>query len=1112
MAQLFDADRKLSFLGAVLIILQKHDLSIVKRLYKLLFNMNEVGSIELESNIECIRLISQAFKHLLSSVSAQGRGHEIIFGILLTLRQFSEVIFRYVVLENSLLIIKFAYVHSYIEIAPTNNVLIEQVSQFVKEIAGFNPQFLESFEDQVKGKGTEFEDFQYIEFVLKVFVLAGNVTFEEKFRFIYTFCEMLIEQFKAMIAEYSDPSMPLANSYADQKEPFLVRIEKLISLSTECTVILDDNSHRSTETETLAKLAYLRERYAEIIEKFFDATIDSTELVSLYGKLMSISTRLDMICHSLQDHPPTSLVFEDFPLWLKLNFKYLKSESELLSFQSLKNLHMLLEMDPKHPLIDSYNRFIYTTQKHFEVNELCWQIISKIVGVLDISDFRKLALSFLFKFIKFSISFISSYLISLLQEKKAEGFRQVSVLWMTTSSLTNNDCKLILQDTVHPMLAFVDIEDPIIRNHFKNWLLDSQENFSVILNTVFKELMKYTNWVIKGGKGCYNYPFDCDQFLLSLKNLRTLLVYGSTGYVNYIKTQNISDEFEFFVEELNMMAESSFRDNSKTYLMLLVRSLVRYLSGEYNESLSDSAVDTKDHLSKILRVKEQIAVFLEELFVALGDQDLMCELAFKIAPVVISKLEETIKSSTMGLQLELLMLLKILLFRSDILKDKKYSKLGVSLLELPRFLATLLFGLNNNYSFIIREYISFINQLFLFMALNFKHPHLTQMVRGLLLTYLQNIQSKCEKSQSLREEELFKDVAIELLIGMKNCLDFFLQVNEVEEKVNSGGFERTFIKIFTLGIVESKEEVRKKITFNKDPTTCSTIVNYFEVIFEKFIFCLKGVRQISDLNIFQPFDPIAIYTADRQGEEVFGIRKVIIDIMTPLVHNLLPGTIDAIVQNWMKTIEELNPYSFIVADALMKNIKLLDLILHLKISPVRFLSALQNCKQMKNIAIIRRYETMPNKDLKIIQDSANYETAFLSFLYVYLKYEKLPSEAAFDYYSILLNIFKVFESSVTPSTLIWLLDIVDLIITKIKIDMTNFSKLKLDWIAFITDLFTKCNRVCAKELTIVYRDAQGPETRPALPPNPSCLAFLSTGIERSVRRSPEESFLSNLTS
>lgn len=1109
----FDEEKRIALLKSIFLLFQKYDLSLVKRIFKYLFNTNDVSTVDTAANEATIALCSRAYRDLLDS-NILSRQPDIPFSIIFTFKSCSEDLCRQLLNQNVLLLCRFAYRQSLVEITDMNAVVVEQLNRFVKDVGPFMEEFLRQFQKQVKQEASKNDDLYLYEFVLKKFVLEGQVQPETRFEYILFFCGLIFQYIKRILDQSATLELPLLSAQlVDGRESFVAKIEKLLILSSECTTILNDIVLEGGVRTRREEVVALREEFATAFESLIEKCVNNNEVLAMYHKFLEIPMRLDYINYALLAEKPQYKGLEELPRWAQLNFKYTRFESEILCFQSLKFLYWMLLNESRNELVESYNAFFYRTPAHFVPDGLCWRLLATVVDVMEVSDFRQLALSFFQRLLALSRPFVEAFLVGLLRNANLDGFRKLSVIWSSTSRLNTPDVRAVLQATVHHMFEFFELEDPLIINYFKNWLFDSQDNFYIIIDVIIQDLLGLTTWTTRDKTLFYETPFSCANFLVTLKYLRTLLHHGSAIFVNYISHQNASEAFTPQIDQLAATFDGLFRDNNRLYINLIVQVLLRLVKGELALAARNDQPATVEHLAQINHAKERICRFLEELLTALSDPDLVAELAFRLTMALSSKLEEAVRSGQLGLQMAFLMLMRTCLHRSEVLKNRKYSKFGVELFESQRFFPVVLSGLQSSHSFIVKEYVGFITQLYPFMAHSFKHPYLTQLVRSIVLAYLNYLVERCEKKNSLKEEEQMKEVAIELMSGLDYCLQFFLQTSETEERVSSSHLEKTVLKIFTLGILDSRDEVKKKFTFNRDQNTCNSIINSFEILLEKFIVCLHDVRLVADTNLFAHFDPHKTSVFERSTDDIFGVRKGILELLAPLAAKLLPGLTDAFLQNWIKNSEGINIYNFGLVDSYLANIKLLDLLLHLRISKVSFLYYVLNGKQVKNVAILKRYEnSAKSRDLIVAPDPAGYESAVLSFLFTYLKYESFAPERGMDIFGLVLSILKAFDHSVTPSTLMWILEVIDVLIVKVHIDFSASAKLKADWVTFVSELFGRVFRVCAKEVGLVYRETTGSEFKAVFPFNPCVTHYLGGSRARTLGRSADETFYGCLIS
>lgn len=295
---------------------------------------------------------------------------------------------------------------------------------------------------------------------------------------------------------------------------------------------------------------------------------------------------------------------------MRINFDFLQSPSLLLVFHALKFIYWMIDNEENLPLIDHVMQPVLRSPENYERGGIFHRIFTVITEKIDISDFQKLFLRFFQKFLKLQFSFLAGFFQNILEQKTAKGFRQLSYVWSCTAAFKSADCRNLLQMTVYEMLQYKELRDPVIRNYLKRWLYLTQENFSIILNTVLKEIMRKTNWVIVNKQIFYNYPFDCAALAQNLDHLKTLLDYGSNFFVNFIKCFDIAEEFDYFLEEVNDFMKVFYIEESKKYLSLILRVLMRYVIGELNEQVTNDAKEVAAHKARILDLKVDICSYI----------------------------------------------------------------------------------------------------------------------------------------------------------------------------------------------------------------------------------------------------------------------------------------------------------------------------------------------------------------------------------------------------------------------------------------------------------------------------------------------------------------------
>ena len=1086
-----DAQRMLLFQGVIKLI-ETNDLAMLKRVFKLLFNSNEINKLEEDqTNNKTVSLIAQGFSKVFRNMPKTEEDVHAPFKVLYVAKEHNEALARQLIIGSALPIVEFCHEWGYLTPNDLNAVVVEQTKKFIEDFAPFFEDLLSSFLSSFYAK--QLEDTARLEFAIKVFVVKSPVRAEAKFNFIISCMDLTFTQLNSHFDDRRSliPSLTHLPSVGNESSVGKTRrLEKVVRFLGEAAIILGDllkEDENAISQDMQNRLGELLDRDSSVIESLFRESQPDSIIVDNYSQFFIVLMKIDVLKSHKNPVDPNRLNFDDLPIWLKTQFTLIESKHDNVAYAAMRFLLSLFDYENANPLIATYNSFIYNRKEHYEEDALCWKIMFKISDLIEINDFKRISLAFLFKFLNFNLHFVTKFLLHLLKDRSPEGFKKVSYVWLATSGFSNSDIRLVLNDTVFQMLTFVEINDPLIKNHFKNWLTQSKDNFIIILDAVLKELIRCTNWRQDNGSVVYAVPFSCDGFHLGLKHLKTILNYSVSNFMHYVEKYSITPEFEFYLEEIVILLPNVYKNPPKTYLFFIVQMFLRYLVGELALHPDMDKAVVEEHLEKIPLVKEEIIMFLEKLISNLQDPKLQADVTIPLIKVASAQLEKALHENKLTLQLSYLNFLEFLFFKTKSASLPESKDALAAALQDPQFWTTFQLGLGNPRYFIIKEFTSFGAQINFLIAKFFKDPILTQMVRSTIFTYLDNIAILSEQENDLREQEQRKEGVSALLQGLQLCLEFFLQVNEIEEKIESSNINKVFVSVFTLGIVQTKEEIRRKISFLKDENTCRHILSMFESIFRQLVKCWKDTGLILAPELYLRFNPQTTYLRDN-GENVapMGVSGQILTMLIPLSTNFLEKTIEAFVQNWIENNEKLKFNEFSSNDDdHYENLKLLEMLLMLKISPIRVLVALLNSKQARNIASLRRYEPLKSKkDHYLIRETLTYECNFLSFLFSYLKYVHTTENVNFEVYGIVLKIFRNLEATITPLTLAWMLDILGLVIEKFPLSMVKFQSLKSEWSTFLSDLLMKNLRLVLREIGVIYK-GEGRDFVMAGPLNPS---------------------------
>lgn len=1110
---LFDDYKKEVIFVSLVRILDNNDLSIVRRVFKMLFDANDLNAVELtERNKRMLLFLGKGHKAQLSLTASTAEDLRRPFKVLAVLHKSNDLVTRSVVKQNAMAMTEFMFQHGYIKPTDFNTLMIEQTKTFIKDFESYLEDFLEAINLEIRQSPMNTDQLLLVEFVMKVLVVESNIPNNAKFRFMISLMDAIFQQFDR---HFEKALSGKRYSAAPGEDPELVRtrrLDKIIQLLSQCVIILDSmmkSSKIAVDSGLQRRVHELLVKDAILLEEIMANEATQNEIIQNYSKIFTVLMEIDTLQSLKGPGVPEVTSFAQLPRWLQSQFTFLQSKSEIVSYSALQFLYSMFEFERKSPIVASYNQFIYKTKVHYEPGNVCMQLMNRVVEMIEIYDFKRMALRFLYKLITYNFIFVSTYLLNILAGKRAEDFNKVAMIWNATSANVTSDVRLVLQETVFEMLSFIEIQDLMIGHYFKSWLNQNTDNLSIVLQTVLKSLIKFSSWSFSDKAVVYKVPFECDAFMRVLKHLETIYEQATFNFLNYIYKTKIPVEFEFYDEEMSIVLKNHFVSEENSFFGLILKIFLRYVVGSLDAAQEDQRA-VSQHNAGIDRVKEAIVLFLEKLLRALEKMDVIKIAVIPMIRIFAQLIEGAFMESKAVLQIAYLSFLEFLLFKTglvgrDVFRDDVYQLITTS-----RIMPCFLLSLKSNSYYVVKEFVRFGCELNFLLAKFLKYPALFKEVNQVIFFYLDGILSRCDQSKSLKEEEAQKAIVTELMNGLRTCLSCFLQVDEIEERVSSSPVEQAFLAVFTLGMVQPKEELKKKVAFVRDENTTKHLLNSFEKIFSMLSSVWKKMGLIPEAALYALFDAKSLQPVAEERSLV-GISKQIVEIFKPLGITFLEATAESFVENWIANNDagDANKDS---ANPDFENAKILEIILCLQITPVRLLFSLLGGKQLKTLALTKRYSSFKKeKDLVISRKVMTYECSFLSFLYAYLRYLQTTDNIAFELYGILSKILHQFDQSTTPATLCWLIDILSLALDRFPLDFTQHSGLKLEFVNLLSDLIIRTLKTIFKETVMSYKETEKP-FKMVYPLNPSAVEYLKTCATRSIPKNTLNTEESDITS
>ena len=938
-----------------------------------------------------------------------------------------------------------------------------------------------------------FNNVNFLNFILKYLIVDSSISLTVQLKLIHSLIEISLNLIQSLFSKDIKMEKNSENELLLGK-----KFDKILSFILTCIhhiEIMFSTKSTKPENHVIDLFINLEKRFCDFPEIFIKDKNLLIFFMGYFGKYFKMMIMLNNITNINNNNEEELVSDKDLPNWYFILFKFLDISNDRVTYHVLKFIYDLFEIEKDYRMIKKYQIYLYYKKKHFESGQLCSIIFQKIIDIIEISDFKDLCLHYYLKFVRINFKFVSQRILELLETKNSQNFVKIALLWNYTSHYTNSDCMLVLQDSVFLMLDHAKSHNPILLNHFKNWLIKSYSSFRIILDSIIKRILKFTNWVKKGKQILYNYPFDCNKFLESLEYIEIVIKNCKQIFIQFLPHKEVSSEFDFFIKEIDLVLGKMFvikKKNRYAYFIFIIKILLRYFIGELNQ---DIKIDNKaDHLEEIFLVKEKIAKILETLISNLkGKNDnFIMKITLKILPFILVNLEKSLIEKQITSELVYLNSVKFLVFETKISQNEHTKKDFNQIILNNKTIDIFLLGLKSRHSFIVKEFITFFNKFNIILNNNLQSDILTKLSERILFSYLDSLTSKCARVLSLKEEEIMRGLMKILLEGLKQYIEFYFK--EINEKTIKGN---TTVKIFTFGL-GGKDEIM--INFKKDQKTCEKLLYHFETIFQRLLVCWKDIDIVKDYKIFYKYEKNQIYSKNPDLIEKIGITKSIIEIVEPLCYNFKDKIIEVLLVRWIKNNNILLPTNIYLSDINIENIKVIEMILHLNISALDFLAELKNSQPFKNLEKLKRYKkTSYRKFYCLIREDAVYESNLLSFLYCYIKYSHFENGEFLKIYENVFIILKFFEPSYTPSTLLIILDIFVLLIDKFKINNHAFNKFISYNSYFVTEVINKLIRILIGEYTIVFSEKK--KTYDViLPLNPSIWNLAEEKIKKLQRK------------
>ena len=648
----------------------------------------------------------------------------------------------------------------------------------------------------------------------------------------------------------------------------MVDLQKiLIDQNKEKQITSKNKLNASIDAEDDKTLKDLDEAFENIIIKFssvFELVIKELNEESTHVKVLQVFNAFSKIIVKIQRFTKFKKR-DELPDWFFMIGNCTKADNPHISMIAIECFIELLISDELDPVYSSLKHLIISESKP-KLNikntmisgiEYTKETIRKLWSLLDIHYYQNKIIELIMPFQRyfpliFAEVIADSFQIQTITEKE-NAIRRFATFWKLTGEIYKN---IPITTSNAPglfiMLDYLDHENPLIRHTSKSWLFDSIPLLYRILDPIFELLLQPSStWYVTETKQYfYTKVYETRITNEAFRKMKSILIIANEFFLRYITRMRVSERLMEI--KVHFSDDPMLQDPKLTYIDLLVAICLKYIEGQAIESLS-----VKFHLENA-SVNASSCEFLELLITNMDNKETSQKIANYLISPLLQVLQHSIENRDIVMQVQLLNILKVILFQSAYKNLAIYKtqtainerkKEITTLLSSKKFIPCFLQGLKTEVSYVRVQFINFLSQCVFVLSEFLTHPVLTDTVKTILNAYydmVSQLQTIDKDGNEIVNEEEEDEIEYE-----------FFTADFDNEKKN----ERTSV----LKIVEKKDE---KLPFSNQNITSPVInpsaqnkktnnpfskrqQNQHEIYA-----LLEGIKKI--LNFFLKFKPVVM--------------------------------------------------------------------------------------------------------------------------------------------------------------------------------------------------------------------------------------------------------------
>ena len=499
------------------------------------------------------------------------------------------------------------------------------------------------------------------------------------------------------------------------------------------------------------------EFYKLVVDRVLDSDDEdlSTRSINLVSLSSQISTRMPK--YETQRDP------KKMPEWVNPLVKCIKANNSTLAIVGIENLLRIIIVEAnKLPIYEEIKQLLKTEAENTEAEDLIHLAMEKLWNLLDHHyDQNKICELLILFQAHYSDVFrkivSKSFKVTSITEKE-NAIRRFASFWKVAGEFYRNSPFLTSGIGLFIMMDFLDNDNPLLRHTSKSWLIDSIPHLYRIIDPIFEVLLTANvSWYVTDTKQYfYTNVYNTSSANEAFRKFKSILITTNELFIKYISTIRVSEKLKSFREKIH--DEEFEKLESFSYLDLLVILCLRYIQGQAIESLS------LQFQLENSSVNASACEFLELLITHLENKENSARITHHIMEPLLLVLYHSIQNRDYVMQVQLINLMKVILFQSSYTQYEESKYRCVALLSSRYFVPNLLRGLEIPMQYVRVQYINFISLCMSILTDHLKHPTLTSLIHSVLKTYFDIILSKNldEKDENGEDYEAFESEYISL--------------------------------------------------------------------------------------------------------------------------------------------------------------------------------------------------------------------------------------------------------------------------------------------------------------------------------------------------------------